>query len=488
MSTIQIESASRRSRFLLNYMDARHLTRLNEITIADRYDWMFHPNAWIDYKLANNLNDSAFITMKVLRDIVAYVYPNILRSRYREHLMDTLRRVWEDGDHVNGAWRNPRWNDNTLLTELFVIEDPAAVGGGGGSSNFLLVSLPVPEEDTSSLSSYRVRTIMWDNDYDSRDRSYSLVRFIFRPTSDTVVSSYPEEFSSLPRFWLQRNNYTFRPEYEHLTLDGDLSHILFGMELEISTRLSMAELQYIVTCVEPKQRPFFYGKSDSSITGRYRDNLIELVTMPCSPRFLKKNWSTFFKKLMALVPEGHTLGDYFDLSPNLNNGLHIHVSNDAFIGFDTNRGRNTTGRQKSLHHGRFMTALNQWTPEFQDWLQRITRRPRRPSDNEYCHVHRSFDGYTLARRIRRGTEGNSVPSDRHAACHTNGVTTEVRVWQGIFNIEHILSCIELTLAMINFTAYGNSRVNSMNFRVMFHDYVEKQQGYNYAKEVLRSCA
>lgn len=473
--------------FQLTPCDTSHSTTLNGIPLPDSRAWMFSPRALLAFKDLSGLTDEDFQTIGVIRKLVEYIHPNLLRSRFRGFLEEGLRRVWDGGDHVNGRWLRDGWTDSTPMSDVFRVVDDST---SNRNRDFVLVQLAAPATPVSRdvyLYSFRSET------YENRGGSYYILPD-FRFSADSAYApgltrssrqSISPTFDALPSFWKQKNNYSFRPEYEYLSLDHDLAHVFFGMELEVSTKLSTQELQYIVTEIEPKQRPFFYSKQDSSITGRYAENLVELVTMPCTPKYLKRSWRIFFDKLESLIPEGRSIEDYFDTATNLNNGLHIHIGNDAFIGFDTSRGRYNTHGSTSLHNNRFLTAFNQWTPDFQEWLQQISRRPSRPSDNEYCHVHHSFDGYTLARRIRRGADPRRT--DRHAACHTNGVTTEVRVWQGIFNLKHIHSCIELTLAMLNFTMYGNSRLNSRTFVEDFTNYVEKQQGYTNAKEVLRSC-
>lgn len=293
-----------------------------------------------------------------------------------------------------------------------------------------------------------------------------------------VVSSRPNPMADLASYYVQRMNYTYKPpELTFLSHPRDTANdpLFFGMEVEVSTRITPTELQAIVTQHEPKQEPFFIMKSDSSISGSY-DQMYEIVTMPCSPRYLKQEWRTLFKKLEELCSmKNMRITDVFDTRPSLSNGIHIHVSNDAFVQYSVHR---------HTHRNKFVSLWNGWDSEFQTWLQRITKRPVLPKDSGYCHVHPGLDGYTLARRIGRGPSS----SDRHSACHVTPNTTELRVFQGVFSLDHILSCIELTQGALEYTA--NAPLSAMNHRAHqpLIEWFFKQNGYNHAKEALAQCA
>jgi hypothetical protein len=287
----------------------------------------------------------------------------------------------------------------------------------------------------------------------------------------------PPSATNIPDWMRTVKNYSFRPESldfmkHHRDIPSTL--LFFGLELEVSSAIQCIELQHIVTEVEPKQNPFFYFKSDSSISGRHT-YLYEIVTQPMTPKLHKTEWTTLFKKIEKLAEaKGKTLDDVFDQSMQLTNGIHIHVSADAFI-------QNSYTDQK--HRNRFVTALNQWEPGFQTFLQKVTRRPYKIQDNSYCKVHPGMDGMMLSRRISRGP----TVEYRHAACHISGPTVEVRVFYGLPDLQHILSCVEFTEAMFDYTTRIPNSSFGSRFVASFTEWVFKQDGYRRIKETIKTC-
>jgi len=270
-----------------------------------------------------------------------------------------------------------------------------------------------------------------------------------------VARDTPEVTSGIHNRWTSKHNYTFKMTESDFNWYRSVSKedsVYFGMELEISTNLSTLEIQHIIAEVEPKQEPFFIFKQDGSVTGRY-SNLVELVTVPCSPRYLRKNWKIFFEKLDRLAKaKGKTIGDFFDTSTGLNNGLHIHVSKDSFLG--------------KSHSNKFLTAWHQWNDDAVGIISDVSCRPNGYKDHGYCRIYRPYQdtapqggiGHgipkfkraaaqrSLAKRLKgiRVTERSSVAHDGNSA------TIEVRVYQGIFDIGHILRSISFTEAMFEY--------------------------------------
>ena len=164
--------------------------------------------------------------------------------------------------------------------------------------------------------------------------------------------------------WSRLYNYTFKmdpTEFNWWRSVKNENSVMFGMELEVCTRLGTAEIQRIVTDVEPKQEPFFIFKQDSSISGRFR-NKVEIVTVPSTPRYLRKHWKIFFQKLEKLcAAKNMELQDVFDTSTNLSNGLHIHVSRESFT--------------DKAHYNKFMTAWNQWQKPVVNLFNTVSQRP-----------------------------------------------------------------------------------------------------------------
>lgn len=254
------------------------------------------------------------------------------------------------------------------------------------------------------------------------------------------ISIYTEDM------WTKHYNYSFRmnpDEFNWFRSVNKEDSVMFGMELEISSKLSTYEIQTIVRDVEPKQEPFFIFKQDSSISGKYR-NALELVTVPCTPRYLRKNWKIFFQKLERLCrAKGLEVGDVVDTSGNLSNGLHIHVSRDSFL-------------DKS-HFNKFLTSWNQWNKSVVSLFNEVSCRPTDYTKNSYCRISRSHDGTVLARRLK-GLSCN----DRMSVAHdSTGKTIEVRLFQGIFDLTHIMRCVSFTEAVFEFSqAMGYSNFDS----------------------------
>ena len=277
--------------------------------------------------------------------------------------------------------------------------------------------------------------------------------------------------------WNRFNSYSFKMdshEYDFFrTTEKEMREehsLMLGLELEICTNLDCKEIQYIVTDVEPKQKPFFIFKSDSSITGKF-DKKYELVTVPCSPKYLKREWKLFFDKVERLAKtKGKTTSDYFDTATNLSNGLHIHVSKASF-GFDT-----------KYHLRRFLTLMNQYDKSSTDFINQFARRPIKYTDNSYCTPNETYQGRTVAYRIK------SCRSEKRSACHElSRNTVEVRIFQGIFDKDHVVRSIEFVDAMVNFSRFMSLQMFGRKFVKGFTDYVMKQPGYLKLKEELKPC-
>lgn len=280
-----------------------------------------------------------------------------------------------------------------------------------------------------------------------------------------------------PHWYYRVHNWSWEPpEQVFLATKRDArSSMFFGMELEVSTSLSVAEIQAIVTEFEPKQEPFFFFKDDTSISGRF-DNLVEIVTHPMTPRRARIEWRKFFTKMekVAYFMET-TVDELFDTSTNLNNGLHIHLSNDGFDSIG--------------HMRRFQTAWNFWDRAAQEFYKNVGKRQFIPDSSNYYHIHPDLAGRTLAFRLKNGVARSSRHDNqrRHAVCHQNPMTTELRIFQGIFDKRHVLACIEVTLASLEFTRQCPLSKYNRHFISRFKDWTMNQQGYKYAKEVL-ACA
>lgn len=283
---------------------------------------------------------------------------------------------------------------------------------------------------------------------------------------EPVVQHSPDvRTSEINSDWTRKLNYSFKMDptefnfFRKVNKESD-DIPMYGMELELSTQLSSEEIQYIVTEIEPKQEPFFIFKDDSSISGRY-NNRYELVTVPCSRKYLRVAWKTFFEKLNKLCKaQGKSLSDFFDTSDNLSNGIHVHVSKDKFLG--------------EFHKSKFLAAWNQWDSTNVSFLTKISGRPmERFNQNYYCPIDSNFEGRTLARRLKR-----RVGTSQRSVCHTqNSATLEVRLYQGIVDIKHILRCLDHVDAMFEFTNQMGMKTFGRDFVNKFEEFVLKGNKY-----------
>jgi hypothetical protein len=243
----------------------------------------------------------------------------------------------------------------------------------------------------------------------------------------------------------------------------------FGLELEISTALSREEIQYIVAEVEPKQKPFFIFKSDGSVNGQYH-NLVELVTVPCTPRYLKREFKVFFSKLDKLAQaKGRTLSDYFDTRSNLNNGLHIHVSRDCFM--------------NQVHMKKFLALWNRTDTSLTQFIQRLSGR-NSYVNNTYCAPDHGTRNYKNSYLLR------SYTYQLRGSCHERkSATVEVRVFQGIFDIEHVCRSIDLVDATVRFTNDAGIKAifSPVGFSTTITNYIMKQPGLANLKKELKVC-
>lgn len=326
----------------------------------------------------------------------------------------------------------------------------------GSSPRFVLVK---PE------SSIETRTPV--HGYYSQHMGRIRVQPIESTEEEPVTFSHSEK-------WYRKWNYTYKmdpDEFNFFRTVRKESGPFFGMEVEVNSRLSQKELQYIVTEVEPKQEPFFIFKDDASISRRM-DHRYEIVTVPCSPRYLRSEWSKLFKKIEALLPEGDGLEDYFDFVDNNCNGIHIHVSNEAF--------------SSESHIRRFMTSCHQHNKSSVALFQQMSGRDVDYHTHSYCHASEEYKQRFLSYRLNPKSRINV---NRTSVCHReSGQTVELRLFQSIFTREHIFRCISFTQALLEFTEGMSYRDFDKQFTPRFKAYVKEQKRFAILKECLDKCA
>lgn len=287
------------------------------------------------------------------------------------------------------------------------------------------------------------------------------------------VSPATTTYTRVPDMWSNKHNYSFKMDpTEYNFYRGTPKYVAgvtyLGVELEVCTKLSYMEIQTIVTQVEPKQEPFFIFKDDSSISGKYR-NRVEIVTVPCTPKYLKREFSLFFNKIEKLAAaKGKTLGDYFDVSPELTNGLHIHIDRKAF------------GESRApLALKKFLLAMNCGDK----LLDKIAQRPQGVENNHYCQRDRRVKKYRKAVYLKEAADGSTPRTS--IVNTTNRTTVEVRAFQGIFNLDHVLTAIRFVDAMIAFShEVSIGSLSLFGFKESFLPFINKDRTHSaLAKEL-----
>ena len=291
------------------------------------------------------------------------------------------------------------------------------------------------------------------------------------------------ESTRVSTIWNKHHNYSFqmnKDDFNWFRSVSKESGTFFGMELEMSTSLSTVEIQAIVTEMEPKQEPFFIFKQDSSISGRFHNSL-ELVTVPCTPKYLRTHWKIFFKKLEKLTrAQNKTIGDFFDVSESLSNGIHIHVDKGSFT--------------DKFHTSKFLTAWHQWDDDSTGIISDVACRPQKYYENNYCVISSKYKNTSAStartpssipkfvrqraqRSLARRLKGIKVDERQSVAHDSSSNTIEVRVYQGIVDIKHIMRCISFTEAMFEYTeSIGLSGFDS-NFAPTFTKFIKNDRKY-----------
>jgi hypothetical protein len=395
---------------------------------------------------------------------------------YRYEVINSAERYFDVGIEtfiLSGTYEEYRERLTGIMLEPSLKVNFNEGNTRGGSSEFLLCRQVAPQPQEEAIPYVEIHTGYW-----------GLLRLT--KLQDEVEAN--PAFDIHPR-WTNTHNYTYRmneSDFNWFRSDAKESSVFFGMELEISTKLSNVEIQYIVTQVEPKQEPFFIFKSDSSVSGSYR-NKVELVTVPCTPRYLRKNWKILFSKIEKLVAkQGGSISDYFDTSANLNNGLHIHVSKDSFLG--------------KPHTNKFLTAWHQWDDDAVSIIADASCRPRKYTEHSYCMPDPAYkrtadtSGRTMGiakferqiaqRSLARRLKGMRV-ENRGTAHDGNSATIEVRVYQGIFDIAHIMRSISFTEAMFEYTQSIGYQGFDSNFARTFTNFIRKNSKFKAIHNIFK---
>lgn len=443
------------------------LTTINSCPISSNGMWMWHP-----FFLVSAFGDAAdTATVADVEEWIARNRSRLLSSEFSAFIKDSISGQW------SVSFDNPPLSARVDFAEymrsnrMFSADriDITVVESDGRRTGQRMILIDDPSQQRDEHTIYKYVTSRMSNYLENG----AAVQLCVTPIGDSEDNWRPSVGS---RDFYTLKNYTYTPPApEFLSMEKENHELFFGLELEVSTMLSPRELQRINTEVEPARPIWFYFKQDSSISGRY-SNRIEIVTFPMTPKRMRTEFRILFKKLDGLASaKGMTMSHVFDLSNDLTNGLHIHVNKTAFV---------QSHRSDHGHKFRFLAAFNLWESTNLDFYQRISKRPTSIKDNRYCFIHPGLDGRTVARRLRDGPQ----QQERHAACHEGGATVEVRLFQGIPDLNHVLSSIEIVEAMFEYTQFAPRSSYNNRFAAEFTKWVHKARGYNRAKEVLAQCA
>lgn len=287
--------------------------------------------------------------------------------------------------------------------------------------------------------------------------------------------------------WSRKWNYTYEMSktecgFFRRTKRDSEDEYMFGLELEVNTRISPEEMAHIVRNVEPKQDPFFIMKDDGSITGRY-DHSYEIVTVPATPRYLRMEFKKLFKKIDKLATDkSKRVSDYIDTSDNLGNGIHIHVSKDSF----TNKS----------HTRKFLAAWNMPDSTSTKFFQQISGRPSNYQENSYCAIHPTARRGSVVNRVKHVRYNRHAHDDNrgdvNVLCHEEKrATVEVRLFQGIWDINHLLRCIDSVEAMVSFTnglsyqAFKGHKYKPSTLTTQLKQYILKSGLYHTLRKELK---
>lgn len=219
--------------------------------------------------------------------------------------------------------------------------------------------------------------------------------------SQNVMSVLGEEFISEPK--------EFRPPF-------------YGVELELCT--DYTERQIIDACEEP----FFILKADSSITGN-KSRMYELVTLPMSIVAHKKRFAHLFSNL-----------DYkmFDRTITTNNGMHVHISKDAFL--------DTKTKQADSHLRKFSYFFI--NPANFQFLLTVSERTE-DSLQRWAPIPHRFGNGTTTKSLYQ----NSAALWSRGALNfgSNKPTVEVRLFKGIVSFSTVVKNLEFTDSVFFFT-------------------------------------
>lgn len=257
--------------------------------------------------------------------------------------------------------------------------------------------------------------------------------------------------------------WNYKPDYKFLSCKKEKSKLFFGLELEVNSMIPWTDLQRLMVDEHPKQEPFLYAMSDSSIQGAH-PFCYEIVSHPMTPRRMRKEYRTLFSKLeKRLKLKGKSISDVMDITTS-STGIHVHVSKASF---------------SPPHARRFSAVWNMDTPSVSRLINNLAGRNL--TDHRYAspspdYVGRRL-GYCLSPKLVQSAE-------RYHSSTDTGSTIEVRVFRGIPTLSHVLRCIDSVEAMWYFTRDASLSSFKNGFDKKFTKWVSSQSKFRTLKETL----
>jgi hypothetical protein len=242
---------------------------------------------------------------------------------------------------------------------------------------------------------------------------------------------------------------------------NELSDNLYGIELEVSSNLSIANI------VDAPEKTYCFVKQDSSISGSQR-NAYEIVSIPATIKVHILSWAQIFSKV------GY---QHFDVTKNTTNGMHIHVDMNAF--------NNNGGSPDQLHLKHFCWFLiNPVNLKFQ---VEMSERGTAESMEKYSKFPK-FYHTTLPSCFKNSLDYTAHPfrgivhfkQDRDTG---RFVTLEVRMFKGIPSLGNIVKNLEYVDSVFDFTRKTCFQSNTLSNYLTYLDSTPKNK-YTTLKEFL----
>lgn len=244
--------------------------------------------------------------------------------------------------------------------------------------------------------------------------------------------------------------WNYQPSFEPKRMEFEQSSKdLYGYELEIETRMSLADE------IADDFNPHAYFKEDGSIDG------FEIVTHPATLEWTKNNFD-WRSKLDLLAKNGAT-------SHNAGNaGLHVHINRKALRPVDW------------WKFARFFGKLN-------DKIMRFSMR-KESAMQQWCRLSDDSEVKQLAIGRQLQTEYPRV-NERYVALNfTSFGTVEVRIFRGTLHRERFLATIAFVDSLVWFCReYGYAFFARSNGRQLWEEYIRyiRRQGrYNHLAKYL----